>query len=151
YARHRAKDQIPAAVGKREFAATFQGDPRLDELKLRFCRGRVQRYCPGVVHRAAQRQQGAVADGQRAGIVHDRRLIKYEVARSKRHPWYAIQRDRLPVCQRDYRISIGIGGQMAFHVIEAGESSITDELNPILARIEAIDDVMADWLREDEQ
>ena len=40
---------------------------------------------------------------------------------------------------------------MTFHVIEAGEPSIADEIDLVLARIEAVDDVMADRLRKYEQ
>ncbi len=52
----------------------------LDQLKVGFIAGRVQRDGTGIVDRAAQGQHGPVADRHRAGIVERRRLIEHEVS-----------------------------------------------------------------------
>ena len=117
---------------------------------MRLISSRVERDSSGVVDDAAQRQHGAVANDHRPGYVCDRRLIKYEVVCTKRSRGYAVERDHLPVCQRDHRIAIGIRGQMIVHIIEAGKPGIADEIDLVLAGIEAVDDVVADRLRENE-
>ncbi len=96
----------------------------------------------------AQRQHGAVADGHGPGIVKHRRLIEREIASRQHSGVHTLNRNRLAVTQRDHRVAGAVFAQMRDNIGEALESGIADEIDLVLSDIEAVDDVVADRLRE---
>jgi hypothetical protein len=129
----------------------LERDAVLDKLKVGLAARRVQRDRPGVVDDAAQRQDRAVADHHAAGIMCGRRLIEHEVVRVKRCGTNAVQGDRLAISKRDHSIAISVVGGVCQNVSETGESRIANEIDLIGAGIEAVNDVVADWLREHQE
>src|SRR5262245_21156177 len=116
-----------------------------------FVSSRIERDGSRIGDDTAQWQQSAVINRQSSGIGQLRRVIKYKIVRTERRDGRAKECDRLPVCQRDYRVAIGICRQMPFHVVEAGKTGIADEIDLVLAGIEAVDRVMSDRLRKNKQ
>ena len=78
-ARIAAEHDVLAVVGQDDLPAAGQARAADQDLEVRFITGRVERDRAGVLDRAADRQDRAVADRHRPGIGRDRLRVEYEI------------------------------------------------------------------------
>src|SRR5262245_35820626 len=150
HARDGAGNYILAAVRQYDLTAPLQRDAGPRDLQVRLVASGIKGDNSRVVDDPAQRQHGAVTDYHRPGIVQRRRLIEHEVAGTQRPCRHTVERDRLVCCQRNYRIAGAVLRQVPLHIIEIGESREAYEIDLIRVRIEAVDCIWTDWLRDHE-
>src|SRR5512132_1008292 len=79
HARDDTRNNIQVAVGQYYLTTTLKCDAILNQLNLGCASGRLERNNACIVDDAAERQQGAVANRQTAGVLRDGRNIKQEI------------------------------------------------------------------------
>ena len=103
---------------------------------------------PAVVDGAGERQHSIIADNDAIRVAHDEIEVEDEIIRREALWLHAIKGNRLALRNRDHRIAIAILREASLNVDEAREIVKSNQIDPIVRDIEAVDRVVAYWLRQ---